>query len=169
MDDPLAISPQIQPNEFWCWATVASMVTAYYGSIGKTFLSQCQVAGKTLNLSDCCTSVPPPSSCLQLWDLSDALQRIGYSTQNSWSSDIAVAANEILSNRVLAALMYYKNSGILHYVLVNGCDDTPGEESVYVTDPAGPVGEVPWNSFLFNYSYHPDDAAVWRQWILIQP
>jgi hypothetical protein len=168
MDDQLPISPQIQPNEYWCWAAVTSMVTAYYGRVGKPLLSQCQVAASTLNLPDCCNSDPPPASCLQLWDLSDALQRIGYNAQTSWNSDITVPANEIAAKRVLAALMYYKNSGVLHYVLVNGCNDTPGQESVYVTDPAGPVGEVPWNTFLYNYSYHPDDPAKWKQWILIQ-
>ena len=168
MDNPLPVPPQIQPNEFWCWAAVASMVTSHYGSVGKPFLSQCKVAAITLNLPDCCDSDPPPGSCLQLWDLSDAFQRIGYSAQTNWNSDISVPAGEILGNRVLAALMYYKNSGVLHYVLVNGYNDTPGQESVYVTDPAGPVGEVPWNTFLYNYSYHPDDPAVWKRWILIQ-
>jgi hypothetical protein len=166
MDEQLPISPQIQPNEYWCWAAVASMVTAHYGSVGKPLLSQCQVAAATLNLPGC--EDPTPQSCLQLWDLSDALQRIGYNAQASWNSDITVPANEIAAKRVLAALMYYKNSGVLHYVLVNGCNDVPGQESVYVTDPAGPVGEVPWNTFLYNYSYHPDDPAKWKQWILIQ-
>lgn len=168
MDNVLPISPQVQPNEFWCWAAVASMVTAYYGSAGKPLFSQCQVAEKTLNIPDCCSSNPPPDSCLQLWDLSYALQRIGYNAQNSWALDISVPAKEIVAKRVLAALMYYKNSGVLHYVLVNGCNDTSRQESVYVTDPAGPVGQVPWNTFLYNYSYHPDDPAVWKQWILIQ-
>lgn len=164
MDSVLAIAPQVQPNEFWCWAAVASMVTAYYGSEGKPLLSQSQVAEKTLNIADCSA----PGSCLQLWDLSDALQRIGYTPKNNWSADIGVPANEILAKRVLAALMYYKNSGVLHYVLVNGCNDAVGQESVYVTDPAGSVSEVPWDTFLYNYSYHPDDPAVWKQWILIQ-
>lgn len=168
MDDVLPVSPQPQPNEFWCWAAVASMVTTYYASMGKPLLSQCQIAGMTLNIPDCCTPKPPPNSCLQLWDLTDALQRIGYIAQNSWTSDIGVPANEIAAKRVLGALMYFKNSGVLHYVLVNGCNDTSGQESVYVTDPAGPVGDVPWNTFLYNYSYHPDDPAVWKQWILIQ-
>jgi hypothetical protein len=168
MDDVLPVSPQVQPNEFWCWAAVASMVTAYYESAGKPLLSQCQVAANALNILNCCDSSPAPESCLKLWDLSEALQSIGYNAQNNWFSDISVVGNEIAGQRVLAALMYFKNSGVLHYVLVNGCDDTTGQESVYVTDPAGSVGEVPWNTFLYNYSYHPDDPAVWKQWILIQ-
>jgi hypothetical protein len=166
-NEVLPVSCQVQSNEFWCWAAVASMVTGYYKSMGKPFFSQCQVAGTTLDVPDCCTPSPLPNPCLQLWDLADALERIGYNSQNNGTEDINVPATEIAAKRILAALMYYKNSGVLHYVLVNGCDDTTGKESVYVTDPAGPVGEVPWNTFLNNYGYHPNDPAIWKQWILI--
>jgi hypothetical protein len=161
--DVLPVSPQVQPNEYWCWAAVASMVTGYYARLGRPSLSQCQVAQKTLNVADCSGS---NAACLQLWDLCDALQKLGYSPQNDWTSDIGAVSNEIQQKRVLAALMYFTNSGVLHYVLVNGCDDA--SETVYVTDPAGPVGQVSWNTFLSNYNYHPDDPAIWKQWILIQ-
>lgn len=167
MANVLPITFEVQSNEYWCWAAVASMVSAYYQSSGRPALSQCQVAEKTLNLPDC-SSKPTPAPCLQLWDLCDALQSIGFNPQNNWTADLGIVSQEVQSSRVLGALMYYKKSGILHYLLVNGYDDSAGHECVYVADPGGQACSVPWDVFLYNYNYHDGDAALWKQWILIQ-
>ncbi|HEV3482097.1 MAG TPA: papain-like cysteine protease family protein [Candidatus Acidoferrales bacterium] len=168
MSNILPITFQGQCNEYWCWAAVASMVsTYYYQSTGKAALSQSQVAEKTLNVPDCSSS-PPPTPCLQLWDLCDALQSIGFKPQNNWTADLGIVSQEVQNRRVLGALMYYRKSGILHYLLVNGYEDATGEECVYVADPAGQAWGVPWEVFLNNYNYHDGDAALWKQWILIQ-
>lgn len=167
MTNKLPITFQGQPNEFWCWAAVASMVSVFHQSDDRPALSQCQVATETLNLPDCCGSALTPDQCLQLWDLCDALQSIGFKAQSNWNADLSIVSQEIENNRVLAALMYYKRSGILHYILVNGYDDTSGQESVYIADPAAQPCSMPWEIFLANYNYHDGDSAVWKQWILI--
>src|ERR1035441_11050049 len=82
----LPVQWQGQPDETWCWATSASIISVYYAQMGAgQAFSACEVAGRTLGTL-CCAPVPtdpPPPECQTSFDLERALDAVGHLNPNA--------------------------------------------------------------------------------------
>lgn len=161
--------PTQQPNPYWCWAAVASMVSTHYSAGGGQALTPCQVANKTLAFPncDCCASDPAPDQCQVAWDLPRALNAIGHLGHATLPGNFDTVKGEISQNRLLCALMQYR-TGSLHYLLLTGYDETPESGVILLIDPANKDGEVPVpvSSFFSKYDL---GQAYWDSWVFTQP
>jgi hypothetical protein len=162
----LPVQWQRQPDERWCWATVASIISVYYATQfneGQSLIP-CQVATLTLPQPTCCppnpVTDPPPAACQIPFDLHNALAAIQHLNFSPPSlPGINLPLEEIGNQRPLCAQIKY-NGGPFHYVIVNGCDEA--SQQVTVVDPAGSpqAPPMPFASFMANNSF------TFSQWIL---
>ena len=96
MDKVLNVTFQQQQTTAWCWAAVASMVSEWYSQQnGGPALSQCDVAAVTLGFSSCCSSSSIDPNCERLWDVDDALSKIGHYAGQGTSADLKTVIDQI--------------------------------------------------------------------------
>ena len=147
----LPVQWQGQPDETWCWATSASIISVYYAQMGAgQAFSACEVAGRTLGTL-CCAPVPtdpPPPECQTSFDLERALDAVGHLNPNALPADgFALVQEEINNNRPLCAMIKF-NGGPFHYIVLNGFDTA--SQQVMVVDPASTSFPMPFQAFLVN-------------------
>jgi hypothetical protein len=155
----LSITPQLQKTDYWCWATIASMLSEAYHHP----MSQCQVAGAYLH-KDCCTD---EVSCYQSAELNTVLTHFEFSNENDYVGN-AVSFEylkyEVDHNKPVAIRV--TDGGFSHYVLLVGYSEMDASKMVNVIDPRyGTVSSKNFND-LANAIY-PD--SEWSHTYLIHP
>ena len=142
-----------QTLDLWCWAAVASAVSAYFQP-HLTFVEPCQVAKRVINNTlDCCAN---PLQCDFRADLHTAFQAIGLSAASPVSPlPFAVVADLVINRRFPVGARLVGSGVGGHFVLIVGCDDATGK--VIVADPSGSPGmpsgrwEMSYDDLLRNY------------------
>jgi hypothetical protein len=146
-----------QTLDLWCWAAVASAVSAYFQPY-LSFMAPCQVASNLINNSrDCCAD---PTRCDFRAPLEDAFRAIGLGRAHTVGpllfSDIT---NQVIVQGFPVGARL-EGSGVAgHFVLIIGCDDATGD--VTVTDPSGAAGLPSWRGAM-PYDKLLHDYGGWR-------
>lgn len=124
---------QSQIHTHWCWAANATSISLFYDAASGW--TQCEVAKKTLNRTDCCVAASP-NPCDRDYYLDKALTTTGNFVTPVLS--IALSENEIRAqidagNLIGVRIGWASYGG--HFVTIHGYNDSSGAFFVYVADP----------------------------------
>lgn len=131
---PVALMAQEQTS--WCWAAVASAVSALRH--GGSHPRQCDIAALVLNAANCCSH---PHLNNVTARLEDALRAVSVPAVLQPSQNLSphLVVGEIVGRQVpIGARIRDMANGQAHFVLVVGCD--PATHDVVCADPWGAVG-----------------------------
>lgn len=132
----LPVTLMSQEQTSWCWAAVASAVSALvHGGIHP---SQCDVAGLVLHSSNCCSH---PHLNNVTAKLDDALRAVSVPavSQGADSLSFPIVIGQIIDRQVpIGARILDTTNGQAHFVLLVGCDQAT--QDVVCADPWGAVG-----------------------------
>jgi hypothetical protein len=124
----LSLLPQLQTTDYWCWATVASVLSRGYNHA----MSQCQIAGSYLN-KDCCTNA---ALCFQPADLNRVLRHFEFSNENDYmGKEISFEYLKYEIDRNKPVAIRIMNNRFNHYVLLIGYSEMSATKTVSVIDP----------------------------------
>lgn len=124
----LFIAPQLQKTDYWCWATVASMLSSGYNHP----LNQCQIAGSYLD-KDCCIN---EALCFQPADLNLVLRHFEFSNENDYvGNDLSFEYFKYEIDRNKPVAIRITNNRFSHYVLLVGYSEMNDSKRISVIDP----------------------------------
>jgi hypothetical protein len=124
---PFEIETQLQDQ--WCWAAVSASISGYYSPEDKW--SQCKIASYVL-AGNCCDD---PGSFNKAAYLQEALRVIeklrGIELRSLSFEDIQ---SELLRGNPIAVRIGWEGGGG-HFVIIRGCRDKSGVQTVNIVDP----------------------------------
>jgi hypothetical protein len=133
-----------QTTDFWCWAAVASAVSAYFHP-HLPFMPPCDVASRVPGSPGTCC--PVPNGCLFRAGLDEAFRAIGLSQARPVPPLLFATVADLVIRQRFPVGVRLVGAGVAgHFVLIVGCDDTRNE--VIVTDPSGAPGLPSWRGAM---------------------
>ncbi len=126
--NPLNFTMQHQTETEWCWAANSCSVGLFYDS--DSGWTQCKVANKTLNRTDCCDN-PGSADCNKAYYLNMGLDTVGHWSQ--WTQGKATMSqveSEINGGRPLCFRIAW-NAGGAHFIAIYGYSG----ENINLGDP----------------------------------
>lgn len=133
---PFAIQAQQQSK--WCWAAVASSISAYLlrPNPPKTEYDKCALANHAFSRTDCCQT-PTPTACNNSWSTFSALTYTGnLRTRSSGRMLIGDIETEIDNNHPIAVRIAWF-TGKAHAVVIDGYDVSGSAPYINIKDPWG--------------------------------
>src|ERR1019366_3344269 len=127
---PFNMQPQEQTK--WCWAATSTSISLYYNA--NSGWTQCKVACKELNRTDCCdNSVPNP--CNEDGYLNLALTITG-NFVNIINSSVSFeeVQTEIQKGNIVGVRIGWRSGGG-HFLAIYGCNSVGSQNFFDVDDP----------------------------------
>jgi Papain-like cysteine protease AvrRpt2 len=139
---------QRQGADQWCWAAVTVSVALHYDPA--TSVTQCQLAKLVIGANGCCDD-PTSDACNQQADLELALDRTQHLRQGPIDPlDFGALMREITARRLVCCRI--ETDGVGHFVVISGCSEAEGSQSVDVHDPQGlQIATYSYETLLTNY------------------
>jgi hypothetical protein len=172
---PIDFDPQIpfveehQKRSRLCWIAVALSVKRHFDPTSK--MRQCELVEVMPGISGPCCSDPDGvlATCNQAGHLEDALRHVGHlasatpAIPNPKNDGVAMTFAEIQAqiNKKLPVCVFIKWPGqpIGHFILISGYLESGGKQYLYVNDPLGRNGPLPYHSVVSNYN---SEHGTWQ-------
>jgi hypothetical protein len=120
-----------QRRTLWCWAAVAMSIARYYNS--ESSVTQCWIANRTLDRSDCCFDGPDTEPCNVQAALSTALRAVGH-YESQQDPDVAEVRRQIKQQRPVGIFIRWTPTDG-HFAAICGYGDSPLGTEFVVADP----------------------------------
>jgi hypothetical protein len=150
-----------QEQDLWCWCAVTVGVAGFFDAgFG---LSQCETAGRVLNVPAACDN-PDDESVNKLFALDNALSvfgRLGKVEPGPLAFD--EVRRQIDTGRPVGARILFLDNGMAHVTLIRGYRTSP-EPILIIDDPLFDESEWSYQQFLRSYR----GSGVWKQSYLTQ-
>ena len=131
---PVALMAQEQTS--WCWAAVASAVSALRH--GGAHPRQCEIAALVLHTANCCSHPHLNNVTARLQDALRAVNVPAALQPSDMLSPQLVFGQIVERQAPIGARILDSTNGQAHFVLLIGCD--PATQDVVCADPWGAVG-----------------------------
>jgi hypothetical protein len=142
----LRFNMQTQEQTLWCWAATSVSVSIYYTPAATW--TQCAMANKELERSDCCTN---GRSCNKKWRLDRALARAGnFAKFQPGAGSFQDVLQEVNAGRPFGCHVEWVG-GNGHFVVLAGWRSGGGIDYVDVYDPIHGHSQMPIDKFSNGY------------------
>jgi hypothetical protein len=154
-EEVLEIPLRSQELTLWCWAAIASALSAVIP--GATPLAPCAIASQLTTDGNCCAD---PDACNKARELDPPLRIAGVGFIHTEERSFGSIRDAItIRGRPVAARIEDNDTGRGHFVLVVGCDDaTPN--TIVCADPNGTPG-FPAPRYRMKYSDFDKSYGGW--------